>query len=226
MDTNNGLPLIAPRVPPVLDPAFRPAVLATRAFHALVSATPDAVPVGLALEQADGSVFRFDLRVLPESHPQAAANGPYLERFVKFILWSRGGWRISIDAPAPLAAHLSSHYRDTATGRFDAELVALRMFDHPLEVVHTRDLPAERSRPGRSGGTSRGIASASISAAATARSPRSSTAASSSAKKPCGTRITSRIRSTTSTASWTRSPGPPRTCPASTRSAAAPPEST
>ncbi len=146
MDTNNGLLLVAPRVRPVLDPAFRPAVLATRAFRALVGATPDAEPVGLALEQADGSVFRFDVRVLPESHPQAAANGTYLERFVKFILWSRGGWRISIDGPARLAAHLSSHYCETARGRFDAELVALRMFDHPLEVVHTRDLPAERSQ--------------------------------------------------------------------------------
>ena len=145
MDTNNGLPLVAPRVCPVLDHAFRPAILATRAFHALVSATPGAVPVGLALEQADGSVFRFDLMVLPESHPQAAANRTYLERFVKFILWSRGGWRISIDGPAPLAAHLSRHYRDTATGRFDAEMVGLRMFDHPLEVVHTTALPAAHS---------------------------------------------------------------------------------
>ena len=94
MDTNNGLPLVAPRVRPVLDPDFRPAILATRAFRALVEATPGAVPVGLALEQADGSVFRFDLAVLPESHPQADANRTYLERFVKFILWSRGGWRI------------------------------------------------------------------------------------------------------------------------------------
>ena len=145
MDTNNGLPLVAPRVRPVLDPDFRPAILATRAFRALVDATPGAVPVGLALEQADGSVFRFDLAVLPESHPQAAANRPYLERFVKFILWSRGGWRISIDGPAALADHLARHYRDTPTGRFDAELVGLRMFDHPLEVVHTSSLPVEHS---------------------------------------------------------------------------------
>jgi predicted NBD/HSP70 family sugar kinase len=145
MDTNNGLPLVPPRVPPVLDSAFRPAILATRAFRTLVDATPGAVPVGLALEQADGSVFRFDVRVLPESHPQAAANGTYLERFVKFNLWSRGGWRISINGPVSLAKHLSRHYRDTAAGRFDAELVGLRMFDHLLEVVHTRDLPAEHS---------------------------------------------------------------------------------
>ena len=31
------------------------------------------------------------------------------------------------------------------TGRFDADFVGERIFDHPLTVVHTRDLPPERS---------------------------------------------------------------------------------
>lgn len=145
MDTHASLPLIAPRITPALDPAFRPAVLAVRAFDALVAATPDPVTVRLALEQADGSTFRFDTRVLPAAHPRAAANATHLERFVKFLLWSRGGWRLFVDGPPALVAGLAAHYRDTATGRFDASLVGEQMFDHPLEVVHTRDLPAERS---------------------------------------------------------------------------------
>ena len=145
MNTNKGLPLIAPRATPVLDPACRPAALAVRAFQNLVDATAGAVPLRIALEQADGSVFRFETRILPESHPQAAANFPFVERFVKFLLWSRGGWRIYVDGPESLARRLAAHYRETATGRFDAHLVAERMFDHRLEVVHTRDLPPEHS---------------------------------------------------------------------------------
>lgn len=145
MDTNQGLPLVAPRVVPVLDPGFRPAVLAARAFRALVDHVPDPIPVGLALEQADGSVFRFDVRVLPDSHSQSAANFPFLERFVKFLLWSRGGWRIHVDGPPSLVSRLAAHYRDTPSGKFDAHLVGERMFDHTLEVVHTSNLPAERS---------------------------------------------------------------------------------
>jgi predicted NBD/HSP70 family sugar kinase len=129
----------------VLDPAFRPAVLAVRAFRAQVAAAGGGVPVRLAIEQADGSVFRFDIAVLPDSHPDAAGNAAFVERFVKFLLWSRGGWRIYIDGPAELAAALRAHYLDSATGRFDADLVAFRMFDHPIAVVHTADLPAERS---------------------------------------------------------------------------------
>ena len=145
MDTNNGLPLVAPRVIPVLDPGFRPGVLAAHGFRALVDQSSGAVPVRLALEQSDGSVFRFDIRVLPETHRQASGNLTFVERLIKFLLWSRGGWRIYIDGPGSIAAHLASHYRHTATGRFDAHLVAQRMFDHPLQVVHTRDLPPEHS---------------------------------------------------------------------------------
>ena len=145
MNINDGLPLVAPRVIPVLDPGFRPAVLAVRAFRSLVDGTGSSVPVRIALEQTDGSVFHFATQVLPESHPQASANVAYVERFVKFLLWARGGWRIYVDGPESLAAGLASHYSQTEAGRFDAHFVGELVFDHQLEVVRTRDLPPEHS---------------------------------------------------------------------------------
>src|ERR1044071_402843 len=57
---NHGLPLIKPRVTPVLDAEFRPAVLATHAFVAAAKATGNALPVRLALEQTDGSIYHFN----------------------------------------------------------------------------------------------------------------------------------------------------------------------
>ncbi len=144
MSINLGLPLVAPRVTPVLDPAFRPAVLANRAFRQHVAANPNRVPARLALEQIDGTVSRFDTEVLPESAGQADANFTYLERIAKFMLWSRGGYRIHFDGPAPLVARLAQYYKETATGRFDSNLVGERMFDHPIEVVHTKHVPEEK----------------------------------------------------------------------------------
>ena len=69
----------------------------------------------------------------------------YVERFVKFLLWARGGWRIYVDGPESLAAGLTSHYSQTEAGRFDAHFVGELVFDHQLEVVRTRDLPPEHS---------------------------------------------------------------------------------
>jgi predicted NBD/HSP70 family sugar kinase len=142
MSDNQGLPLIPPRVVPPLDAAFRPAVLANRGFRAQARADRP-LNVRLALEQTDGNVSHFSTEI--SSNPaMAAANAFYLERITKFLLWSRGGFRLHFAGPAELAARLAAHYRDTPTGRFDSSIVAERMFDHPLEVVHTEELPAER----------------------------------------------------------------------------------
>lgn len=145
MDTNNGFPLVAPRIVPILDPSFRPAVLATRNFAALTRATQGSEPVGIAIEQLDGSVFHHHTHVLPEAHPQASGNAVHVERLVKFLLWSRGGWRIHVTGPESIARDLEAHYRETPTGRFDATVVAEQMFDHPLEVVHAQVLPPEHA---------------------------------------------------------------------------------
>ncbi len=138
--------LIAPKIVPILDPAFRPAVLANKGFAQFVATVAGRRTVGLALEQADGSVFIFSTEVLPADHPLSAANATYIERLVKFILWSRGGHRLYVDGPPEVAASLRAHFQNTATGRFDSQIVGERISDHAIEVVAQSPLPPARSR--------------------------------------------------------------------------------
>jgi predicted NBD/HSP70 family sugar kinase len=142
--TNDGLRLIAPRVTPTLDPFFRPASLANRVFREEVAASGAPVPVRLALEQADGSVFHFSPTVLPPDHPAAPGNFRYLERYLKFLLWSRGGHRIYFDGPPDMHRRLEAHYRDTSTGQSDAEIMGTRVYEKPFAIIHTRQLPPAR----------------------------------------------------------------------------------
>ncbi len=144
MNDNHGLPLIAPKVTPPLDHSFRPAVLANRAFRNQVRSALQRVPVRIALAQANDNVSHFTTEILAGNHPQASGNFIYLERILRFLLWSRGGCRIILDAPASLATQLSAYYRETPTGKFDSNIVSEKMFDHPLEVIHSRELPPER----------------------------------------------------------------------------------
>src|SRR5881394_3779127 len=145
MNLNQGLPLIAPRVPPVLDPGFRPAALAVRAFRAAVNASGSEVPLSLAIEQADGSVFHHATEVFAEGRPGAAGNFLHVERLVKFMLWGWGGWRIHVQGSPTLATQLQQHFRETVTGKFDSHIIGEKIFDRAIEVVAASELPPERS---------------------------------------------------------------------------------
>ncbi len=144
LNSNNSLPLPAPKVTPPLDPAFRPAVLANHAFRAAVRSASARIPVKLALEQADGNISHFQTDLFAENTPESAGNFIFLERTLRLLLWSRGGYRIHFSGPAELAGRLQTYYRDTATGQFDSHMVGERMFDHPLEVVRVTELPPEK----------------------------------------------------------------------------------
>jgi predicted NBD/HSP70 family sugar kinase len=150
----DGSLLVAPRVTPVLEPAFRPAVLARRAFQRAAEESGRPVPLRIALEQADGSVFRSELLLLPPDHPEAGANRFFAERHLKFLLWSRGGHRIYLAGPEELADTLGRHYALESTGRFDANMMGDRIYGRPFEVLHCAEdeLPEEKLRVQSLGG--------------------------------------------------------------------------
>ena len=100
MNTNNGLSLITPKIVPVLDPGFPPAVLANRAFREEVQASGNAAPLTIALEQTDGSTFHFSTAIFPENDPRSVGNFVYVERIVKLLLWAWGGYRVYLNGPA------------------------------------------------------------------------------------------------------------------------------
>ncbi len=135
MNNYHGLILAAPRLTPVLDPFFRPAVLANRGFRRLARESQQAVPVKLALEQADGSTFHFQTEILPAGHPLAGGNFSYLERFVKCRLWSRGAFRIHFHGPQAHGEALQKFYREKPTGKFDSEIIGNRIYNRPIEMV-------------------------------------------------------------------------------------------
>jgi predicted NBD/HSP70 family sugar kinase len=128
-----------------LDPAFRPAVLYNRAFAEAVAACGAGQSIGLALEQADGSISALQTKVFPEGHPLASENVYYIERLAKFLLWSRGGMRIHISGSAKLAQALRNYYACSEAGRFDAQMMGERIYEKPFEIVEAATLPVEKS---------------------------------------------------------------------------------
>lgn len=138
--------LVAPRHVPPLEPAFRPAILANRAFREEVEASGAGVPLVLGLERPDGSLSRYETVAFPEGHARADANLTYAERLVKFLLWARGGWKVYVGGPASIGAHVARVYAADGARAFDHHFMGEQVHGHPFTVVAcgAADVPAAR----------------------------------------------------------------------------------
>lgn len=142
---------IHPGIRPLLDSQYHPAVLANRAFRSAARETGRLVRIEVALERSPESVSRFEAELLPVDHPKAAQNFLFAERLLKFLLWSRGGYKIYFAGPRELCLRLERYYRESPTGKFDASIMGEKIYERPFEILHvSRDqLPPanEKSAP-------------------------------------------------------------------------------
>jgi predicted NBD/HSP70 family sugar kinase len=138
--------LIIPSILPPLEPEFRPAALANRAFRAEVAASGAGVPLVFALERSDGGVSRYETVAFSDGHPRADANLVYAERIVKFLLWARGGWKLHAGGPSNVARHLQTVYAPGGARDFDVRFMGDQVYLRPFTVVAcaAADVPAER----------------------------------------------------------------------------------
>jgi predicted NBD/HSP70 family sugar kinase len=128
--------LIVPGVKPVLDPEFRPAALAWRAFRQSIEGRSE--PIRIAVEQGNGTTYVFERAIARDaSSAGTAINLRFLEREVKFLLWAVGGFRIHIDGPEFLVGLLREYiYRYSPTQLFDTEVMGPIIYGRPFEIRH------------------------------------------------------------------------------------------
>ncbi|MBI5961438.1 MAG: ROK family protein [Chloroflexi bacterium] len=127
--------LIEPRFVPPLDPAYRPAVLANRAFRAEVEQSGVGVPLVIGLERTGGTLSRFETTVFPDGHSRADANLMYIERLVKFLLWQRGGWKVTIGGPQQIGQHIQDVYSANGARAFDYSFMGDKVYARPFTVI-------------------------------------------------------------------------------------------
>jgi predicted NBD/HSP70 family sugar kinase len=114
------------------DPGFRPVFPAWRQYLDRARASGEA-PLRVALEREDGLVSVFDA-VAPARDADPESTYRMVERAVKFLLWSRGGWRIHFQGPAAVGRRLKADYSETGARAFDA-LTMGRVYERPFEVA-------------------------------------------------------------------------------------------
>ncbi len=143
--------LARPRFLPPLEEGFQPAVLFNRAFRAGLGES--GVPLVIGLERGEDGFSRYETRVFPEGHAQAAWNRQYVERLVKFLLWQRGGYRVYIGGPLSVGEHIGRVYAADGERCFDHAFMGQQVYQEPFEVLpcDAEQVPAGREQGQRLG---------------------------------------------------------------------------
>src|SRR6185312_3172741 len=137
-----------------LDPAFQPAVVFNRNYVEAVKASGMGVPLALGLERENGLVSRYETIVRVTADQETLH---YVERIVKFLLWSRGGWKLHVGGPKSIGEFIRKTYSARGARKFDCEMMA-RSYGKKFEVVATRfeKVPEAREAEVAAGGYLKG----------------------------------------------------------------------
>jgi len=117
---------------PPYDPGFWPIIFSWREYLDRARMAGDAL-IRVAIEREDGLVSVFVTRV-PEKDTDPTATYRVVERLVKFMLWSRGGWRIHFLGPAAIGKRLKADYSEKGDRAFDVRTMS-RVYERPFEFV-------------------------------------------------------------------------------------------
>ena len=138
MDSKAALAGMAkPKIVPPLDSDFSPAVLANRAYRAAVAESKNPQKLVIGLERVDGTTSRYETEVFAEDNSNAGMNLPYVERLVKFLLWQKGGWKVTIGGPKSIGDAVAKIYSEKGERTFDWQFMGATVSEKPLQVVVT-----------------------------------------------------------------------------------------
>ena len=90
-------------------------------------------PLRVAVERSRGQIGVWETRLIADA-AHADADAYYLDRLVKFLLWSWGGFRVSICGDDAAAQRIAAAYSADGSRAFDRDFM-MRVYERPFEVV-------------------------------------------------------------------------------------------
>ena len=117
-----------------LDPGFMPMAVVYRDFEAKVKAE-GGQPLTIGLERNDGLTSVYTLEVFKDGTGHDEENHEFVERIVKTLLWTRGGYKIIIAGSKVIADKIKADYSVGGYRDFDRDFMS-GVYEAPFEVIH------------------------------------------------------------------------------------------
>jgi predicted NBD/HSP70 family sugar kinase len=144
---------VYPHIQAPLDPGFIPAVLANRNYRVATSTSQKTTTLAIAIERENGLVSRSDLQIFASGSEYDTDTLRVIERHIKFLLWAKGGWKLSLSGPERFCEEIAKQYAPGGKRAFDAELMT-RVYEQPFTVgiVHSSHIPEAKETSSTIGG--------------------------------------------------------------------------
>lgn len=118
---------------PELDKTFAPLIAFNREF--LKTAKK---PIAIAVERSGGLISVYNT-FIHGTADMAAADNYYVDRLVKFLLWARGGFRVTICGDESVYNYMKETYSKAGGRAFDFDFME-RVYETGFEVCYVADV--------------------------------------------------------------------------------------
>ena len=119
---------------PELDPGFIPFGVWVESYRKGAEK-----PIAIAIERNEGQISVHHTKIHGTAQ-MAEADYRYVERYVKFLLWSIGGFRVSVCGCSDLTKRLQKAYTAEGERAFDYDFFQ-KLYERELEII---DLPLDQ----------------------------------------------------------------------------------
>ncbi len=119
------------KVKPVLDPEFIPAVLWNKEFRKK-TAQEGGEKIVIILERTNGTISTYSTDIL--KNDQDNLNIKYVERLVKFLLWMKGGYKVTIAGNKNIAKQIAEIYSKYGKRSFDNDIMGRKVYGKEFTV--------------------------------------------------------------------------------------------
>ena len=123
---------------PALDPGYIPL---GRFYEAFLKDSKE--PLDIAVERSNGQIAVYKT-FIHGTDELRDADIYYVDRIIKTILWMKGGFRVYIAGRESIYEAMKEHYSANGSRAFDFDYMS-NVFEHPFEVLHVDQVPAEKS---------------------------------------------------------------------------------
>lgn len=116
-----------------LDPHFSPLVLNHLAYQKEVLATVNPVKVSIGIERQNQQLSVYETHIFHDDENQFEANCRFIERLIKTLLWTKGGFKIYLSCPRDIGMYIKSVYDLEGLRSFDVHFMS-NVYGKPFEI--------------------------------------------------------------------------------------------